>query len=97
MLPTKKKDKATALQTILYTIWMIMISLLPLSGLTGDLHLSIFSAFLIGLVGLAMLYYSINLYNQMSTNAAKKLFKSSIFCLTLVQIIYVIDNIYIWI
>ena len=96
MLPTKKKDKATAFQTILYTIWMIMISLLPLSGLTGDLHLSIFSAFLIGLIGLSMLYYSINLYNKMSTDAAKKLFRASVVCLTLIQVVYVIDNIYIW-
>lgn len=96
MLPTKKKDKATALQTILYTIWMIMISLLPLSGLTGDLHLSIFSAFLIGLIGLSMLYYSINLYNVMSTDAAKKLFRASVVCLTLVQLVYAIDKIYIW-
>ncbi len=96
MLPTKKKDKATAFQTILYTVWMIMVSLLPLSGLTGDLHLSILSAFAIGLIGLGMLYYSINLYNKMSTDAAKKLFNASIVCLTLVQLIYVIDNMYIW-
>ena len=96
MLPTKRKDKATALQIILYTIWMIMICLLPLSGLTGDLKLSIFSALVIGLIGFSMLYYSINLYNKMSTDAAKKLFKASVFCLTMVQIVYVIDNIYIW-
>ena len=57
MLPTKKKDKATALQTVLYTIWMIMISVFPVSGLTGDLHLSVFSAILIGIIGLVMLYF----------------------------------------
>ena len=81
MLPTKKKDKATALQTVLYTIWMIMISIFPVSGLTGDLHLSVFSA---------------NLYTKMTTESAKNLFTSSVVCLTLVQIVYVIDKIYIW-
>jgi len=96
MLPTKKKDKATALQIVIYTIWMIMISVFPVSGLTGDLHLSIFSAILIGIIGLAMLYFSINLYNKMNTVSAKKLFISSVVCLTLVQVVYVIDKIYIW-
>ena len=96
MLPKKKKDKATALQIVIYTIWMIMISVFPVSGLTGDLHLSIFSAILIGIIGLAMLYFSINLYNKMNTVSAKKLFISSVVCLTLVQVVYVIDKIYIW-
>ncbi|MDA7809833.1 heme o synthase [Flavobacteriaceae bacterium] len=96
MLPTKKKDKATALQTVLYTIWMIMISVFPVSGLTGDLHLSVFSAILIGIIGLVMLYFSVNLYNKMTTDSAKSLFAASVICLTLVQIVYVIDKIYIW-
>ena len=96
MLPTKKKDKATALQTILYTIWMIMISIFPVSGLTGDLHLSVFSAILIGIIGLVMLYFSVNLYTKMTTESAKNLFTASVVCLTLVQIVYVIDKIYIW-
>mgnify|MGYP000052669811 CR=1 FL=1 len=96
MLPTKNKDKATALQTVLYTIWMIMISVFPVSGLTGELHLTVFSAALIGLIGLAMLYFSINLYNKMTTEAAKKLFTASVICLTLVQVIYVIDKMFLW-
>jgi heme O synthase-like polyprenyltransferase len=29
MLPTQKKDKGTALQIILYTVWLILASLLP--------------------------------------------------------------------
>ena len=96
MLPTKKKDKATALQTVLYTIWMIMISIFPVSGLTGDLNLSVFSAILIGIIGLVMLYFSVNLYTKMTTESAKNLFTASVVCLTLVQIVYVIDKIYIW-
>ena len=89
-------DNATARQIVLYTIWMIMISIFPVSGLTGDLHLSVFSAILIGIIGLAMLYFSVNLYNKMTTGSAKKLFIASVVCLTLVQTVYVIDKIYIW-
>ena len=41
MLPTGKKDKSTALQIIVYTFWMLLISVIPVFGITGDLHLSI--------------------------------------------------------
>ena len=97
MLPTRKKDKSTALQVVLYTIWMIVISIFPVSGLTGDLKLSIISAFVVLALGLGMLYFAINLYIKMSTSAAKKVFTSSIVYLTLLQITYLIDKIYIWI
>jgi len=40
MLPTGKRDKATALQIVLYTIWTILISLVPAFGVTGDLFLT---------------------------------------------------------
>ena len=53
-------------------------------------------AILIGIIGLVMLYFSINLYIKMTTGSAKKLFTASVVCLTLVQIVYVIDKIYIW-
>ena len=97
MLPTRKKDKSTALQVVLYTIWMIIISIFPVSGLTGDLRLSIVSAVVVLALGLGMLYFAINLYIKMSTSAAKKVFTSSIVYLTLLQITYLIDKIYIWI
>ena len=95
MLPTGKKDKSTALQVVLYTIWMIVISIFPVSGLTGDLKLSIMGAFVVLLLGLGMLYFAINLYIKMSDSAAKKVFTSSVVYLTLLQITYLIDKIYI--
>ena len=96
LLPTKKKDRSSALQTVLYTIWMIMICMLPVSGLTGELRLSVFSAFFIGVIGIVMLFFSISLYNKMTTDSAKKLFTASVVCLTLVQIIFIIDKYFIW-
>ena len=37
MLPTKKRDKSTALQIVLYSLWTIIISVFPVTGLTGCL------------------------------------------------------------
>ena len=36
MLPTGKRDRATALQVILYTLWTLVISVFPVLGLCGS-------------------------------------------------------------
>ena len=41
MLPTGKRDRATALQVILYTLWTMVISVFPVLGLCGALTLTI--------------------------------------------------------
>ena len=92
MLPTGKRDKRTALQIILYIIWMIIISIFPATGLTGLLYLSIESAIIIFILGLIMLFMGINLYNGMNIVSAKRLFIYTIFYLTLVQLIYIVDK-----
>jgi protoheme IX farnesyltransferase len=92
MLPTGKRDKSTALQIILYIIWMIIISVFPYTGLTGDLTLSFGSTIAILIIGIIMLVLSINLYNKMNISSARKLFYSSILYLTLIQVIYLIDK-----
>ena len=92
MLPTGKKDKKTALQIILYTIWMMIISIFPVSGLTGNLSLNFGSAIVAFLLGIVILVLGINLYNKMDTNSARKLFYGSVFYLTLIQIVYIIDK-----
>ncbi len=92
MLPTGKRDKSTALQIILYIIWMIIISVFPYTGLTGNLTLSFGSTIAILILGIIMLVLSINLYNKMNISSARKLFYSSILYLTLIQVIYLIDK-----
>ena len=92
MLPTGERDKKTALQIILYTIWMMIISIFPVSGLTGNLSLNFGSAIVVFLLGTVILVLGINLYNKMDTNSARKLFYGSVFYLTLIQIVYVIDK-----
>ena len=92
MLPTGKRDKKTALQTILYTIWMILASVIPVFGFTGKLMLSKVSAGLVVLLGLWMLFYAVKLYKEMDAKAARKLMIVSVSYISLLQIIYVLDK-----
>ena len=88
MLPTGTRDKSTALQIILYTIWMMIASVFPVTGLTGLLSLKLGSAIVVFIIGLIVLVLAINLYNRMDINSAKKLFYGSIFYLTLIVLIF---------
>lgn len=92
MLPTGERDKKTALQTILYTIWMILASLIPVLGITGRLYLTKFSAVIVLLLGFWMLYAAVKLYKDMDAKAARKLMIVSVSYISLVQIIFVLDK-----
>jgi protoheme IX farnesyltransferase len=92
MLPTGKRDKGTAMQTILYTVWTIIVSILPVFGFTGKLHLSIVGAVLVFLIGLVMLYYAFQLFKKMTEKAARQLMLASVSYITLIQIVYVLDK-----
>ena len=92
MLPTGKRDRGTAIQIILYTIWTIIISLVPVTGQTGSLYLTPVSAILIFLLGLLMLKYAIQLYKKRDEKTAKQLMFASVTYITLLQIIYVLDK-----
>jgi len=92
MLPTGKKDTGTALQIIMYTIWMIVISVIPAFGITGRLELSIPAAVLIFLMGIGMLFFALRLYSKRDNGTAKKLMLASVSYITLMQIVYVLDK-----
>ncbi|MFT4791453.1 MAG: protoheme IX farnesyltransferase [Arcticibacterium sp.] len=92
MLPTGKKDKRTALQIIMYTFWMLIISVVPVLGITGRLVLSVPAAILVGLMGLLMLYYAFKLYEKGEQKQAKQLMLASVVYISVLQIIYVIDK-----
>lgn len=92
MLPTGKKDKGTAFQIIVYTLWMLLISLLPITHYTGALQLSIFGAIAVGLVGVIMLYFAGDLMLKKDNKAAQRLMLSSVFYISAVQVIYVMDK-----
>ena len=92
MLPSGKKDTSTALQIILYTVWLIIASLLPVLGYTGDFFISPISAVVIFVLGLWMLYYAIRLYKTRTAKAARTLMLVSVSYITLLQIVYIIDK-----
>jgi protoheme IX farnesyltransferase len=92
MLPTGHKDKGTALQIILYTIWMIVISIIPVFGFTGRLQLSIPAAAIVLLSGLVMLFFAFKLYENRDNPSARRLMLASVTYISLIQIVYVIDK-----
>lgn len=92
MLPTGKRDKATAVQTIMYTIWTVLVSVIPVFGITGELKLSIVGAVIVFTLGLVMIYYAFMLFKKMTAQAAKQLMLASVSYITLLQIVYVVDK-----
>ncbi|MCM5661872.1 heme o synthase [Galbibacter mesophilus] len=92
MLPTGKKDKATAIQIIMYTIWMILASVFPVTGLTGGLVLSVPAGIIVFLLGLGMLMFAFRLYQRRDNKSARALMLASVSYITLMQIVYVVDK-----
>ena len=92
MLPSGSKDQSTAFQIVFYTIWTIVISLIPAFNYTGDLYLTYQAAILIMLFGGVFLFYSVNLMLSKTDKAAKMLIRVSIIYITGVQLVYIIDK-----
>jgi protoheme IX farnesyltransferase len=92
MLPTGKKDKGTALQIILYTVWLMIASLLPALGFTGKLYITPIAASVVLLLGLWMVYYAVQLYKLKTAKSARTLMLVSVSYITLLQFVYIIDK-----
>ncbi|PKP24651.1 MAG: protoheme IX farnesyltransferase [Bacteroidetes bacterium HGW-Bacteroidetes-2] len=92
MLPTGKQDKGTAIQVVLYTIWTVLVSLIPAFGVTGKFYITPIAAIIVGLIGFWFLFAALKLYKLKTEVAAKKLMLVSVSYITLLQIIYVLDK-----
>lgn len=92
MLPTGKKDASTALQTILYSVWLLLASLLPCLGYTGRLFISPIAASIVFLLGVWMIFYAVKLYQLRTAKAARTLMLVSVSYISLLQIVYIIDK-----
>lgn len=92
MLPTGKKNQKTAMQIILYTFWLMIVSILPVLGFTGQLKLSYVAAFLVFIAGVWMLWAGVQLYKKRTDKAARSLMLVSVTYISLIQIIYVADK-----
>ena len=94
MLPTGKKDKSTTFQIIFYSFWAIIMSILPYFNVTGDLSLLAYGLVIVLMLGMFLLFYSFQLFKTSTTQNAKVFMYVSILYLTLVQIVYLIDNLF---
>ena len=92
MLPMGKKDRSTIKQIILYTIVMMLVSIIPVLKQTGTFWIYPATAVIIFLLGGLMLYYAIKLYKHQTDKIARQLMLSSVLYITLIQIIYVVDK-----
>lgn len=92
MLPTGKRDKGTAVQIILYSVWTVLASLIPAAGVTGRLYITPVSAVIILGLGVWLIYYAVRLYKLKTEKAARQLMLVSVSYITLLQIIYVADK-----
>ena len=92
LMPTGEKNKKASKLIIIYTIFMLIVSIFPVFKLTGSLYLLPLSAVIIFALGLVMLYYGVKLHKEQSNIMARKLMLSSVLYITLIQIIFVIDK-----
>jgi len=92
MLPTGGANQQTVFLIVLYTLWTIVVSLLPMAPYTGNLHLSMYGGVGIIVLGLGMLYFALQLMRDSSKETARKLMYASILYITALQLIYVFDK-----
>lgn len=92
MLPTGKRDKATAVQIIVYTVWTILVSIVPVFGVTGVLRIAPVTAVIIVVLGLVMLWYAIKLFKDRDSKTARQLMLVSVSYITLLQLVYIADK-----
>jgi protoheme IX farnesyltransferase len=89
LLPTGKRDKGSAMQTVLYTISLIPVAVMPwVFGISGWLSLVLMLA-----VTFYFLFQAVQLYKDCTIESARKLMYGSFFYLPVVQIAMVIDKI----
>ena len=94
MLPTGKKDESTTAQILFYSIWAVLISIVPYFGITGDLKLSIKGVLAVIILGAFLIYKSYILFLDGKNENAKKLMLTSVIYLTFIQLTFLFDKIF---
>lgn len=96
MLPTGKKDKGTTVQVVLYTLWTLLVSIVPYFGFTGNLKISTVGLILLIAIGAGFLFYALKLFRNRDNASARQLILASVLYITLLQLIYVFDKWLAW-
>ena len=94
MLPTGRKDKSTSAQILFYSIWAVLVSIVPFFGITGELKLSYIGLTAVILLGIILIYKSYILFIDGKNENAKKLMLTSVIYLTCVQLTFLLDKIF---
>ena len=94
MLPTGRKDKSTSAQILFYSIWAVIITVIPFFGVTGDLKLSLLGLIAVIILGVILIYKSYVLFLDGKNENANKLMLTSIVYLTFVQLTFLFDKIF---
>ncbi|MEY2972197.1 MAG: hypothetical protein RL738_1038, partial [Bacteroidota bacterium] len=64
LLPNRVKDHLATRMTVFYSLWMILISLMPAFGMAGELTTSVWASVLTGVLGLDVLYHAVKHFRQ---------------------------------
>ena len=94
MLPTGRKDKSTSAQILFYSIWAVLVSIIPFFGITRELKLSIVGVLAVFALGALLIYKSYILFLDGKNENAKKLMLTSVFYLTFIQLTFLFDKIF---
>jgi protoheme IX farnesyltransferase len=87
-----EKGKYPALISIIASLLMTIVSVIPFFWNCTDLRLSVFGASLVFILGLWFILKSVKLYNNTDDKSALKVMLSSFVYLPIMQIIYVLDK-----
>ena len=92
LMPMGQKNKKAVIQIIIYTVCLIIVSIIPVLKMTGSFYIYPLTAVILVALGSVMLYYAFKLYKHQTNKEARQLMLSSVFYITLIQIIYVVDK-----
>ncbi|HCE53907.1 MAG: heme o synthase [Lutibacter sp.] len=92
LMPMGQKNKKAVVQIIIYTVCLIIVSVIPVLKLTGNFYIYPVTAIIVALLGGVMLFYAVKLYKNQTNIEARQLMLSSVLYITLIQVIYVVDK-----
>jgi protoheme IX farnesyltransferase len=92
LLPSGQRDNKSIAQILIYTLFLVPVSILPYFGITGSLQLSLVAMLLVLGLGLVFLVYAVKLARSFEVVDARKLMIYSVIYLPVVQLIYVVDK-----
>ena len=92
LMPMGQKNRKAVVQIIIYTVCLILVSIIPVLKITGSFYIYPLTAVILVFLGGTMLFYAFKLYKDQTNKEARQLMLSSVLYITLVQIIYVVDK-----